>query len=85
MNRCISGKRVYATQQIAEDVLIEAWSRYDYNNNTGPVSVYKCEDCGNYHLTSTGPVNERLAKALAEGKIRQQREARRWEERFKRR
>lgn len=85
MNRCISGKRVYATQQIAEDVLIEAWTRYNYNGNTGPVSVYQCDDCGNYHLTSRGPMNERLAKALGEGKIRQEKEARRWEERFKRR
>jgi hypothetical protein len=83
MSRCISGKRVYASQEIAEDVLIEAWTRYEYNNNTGPISVYKCDDCGNYHLTSRGPMNERLAKALADGKIRQQKEARRWEDRFR--
>ena len=83
MSRCISGKRVYASQEIAEDVLIEAWTRYEYNNNTGTISVYKCDDCGNYHLTSRGPMNERLAKALADGKIRQQKEARRWEDRFR--
>ena len=83
MSRCISGKRVYASQEIAEDVLIEAWTRYEYNNNTGPISVYKCDDCGNYHLTSRGPMNERLAKALADGKIRQQKEARRLEDRFR--
>ena len=84
MSRCISGKRVYASQEIAEDVLIEAWTRYEYSNNTGPVSVYKCDDCGNYHLTSRGPMNERLAKALAEGTIRQQKAARQWEDRFRR-
>jgi hypothetical protein len=28
-------------------------------------------------------MNERLAKALADGKIRQQKEARRWEDRFR--
>jgi hypothetical protein len=83
MNRCISGKRAYPTQQVAEDVLIEAWIRYDYNSNNGPMSVYKCDECGNYHLTSRGPMNERLANALGEGKIQQQKEARRWEERFK--
>ena len=75
---------MYASAEIAEDVLIEAWTRYDYNNSTGPISVYRCDDCGNFHLSSKGPMNEKLARALAEGKIRHQKEARKWEERFRR-
>ena len=85
MERCITGKRVYPTEQIAEEVLIEAWTRYDYKRNEGPVAVYQCDDCGRYHLTSKGPMNEKLASALAEGKIKKQKEARRWEEKFRRR
>lgn len=83
MNKCISGKRVYASQEIAEDVLIEAWTKFDYRGNNGPVSVYQCEDCGRYHLTSKGPMNEKLARALADGKVRQQQEANRWLDKLK--
>lgn len=83
MDRCVSGKRVYASEQIAEQVLIEAWTRYDYKANDGPVAVYQCEDCGQYHLTSSGPMNEKLANALAEGKISKQKEARHWEDKFR--
>lgn len=85
MDRCISGKRVYPSEEIAEGVLIEAWTRYDYKRNEGPIAIYKCDDCGQYHLTSKGPMNENLAKALAEGKINKQKEARYWEEKFRRR
>lgn len=83
MDRCISGKRAYRTKEIAEDVLIESWGRYDYRNGSGPVSVYPCEDCGMYHLTSKGPMNEKLAQALADGRISRQREANQWTDRFR--
>ncbi|MEX2231861.1 MAG: hypothetical protein WD824_06860 [Cyclobacteriaceae bacterium] len=84
MDRCSSGKRMYSSQQVAEDVLIESWTRFDYTANNGPVSVYQCEDCGQFHLTSKGSMNERLSKALAEGGIRRQKEANRWLDKLKR-
>lgn len=85
MDKCISGKRTYHSQEIAEDVLIESWARYDYNGQSGPVSVYRCEDCGHYHLTSKGPMNPKLLEALNDGTIEKQKRARRWEEKLKRR
>ncbi len=84
MNRCISGKRVYPTQETAEEALLAAWTRFDYAAGNGPVAVYQCEDCGNYHLTSRGPMNERLDRALREGTIQRQKEADRWAEKFRR-
>ena len=78
MTRCISGKRGYMTQEIAEDVLIEAHTRYEYRPQGGPIAVYQCEDCGQFHLTSKGPMNERLSRALSEGVISRQKEANRW-------
>ena len=84
MDRCITGKRVYQSEQIAEEVLIEAWTRYNYKTDQGPVAVYKSDDCGQYHLTSRGPMNAKLASALAEGKISKQKQARQWEEKFRR-
>jgi ABC-type ATPase with predicted acetyltransferase domain len=76
---------MYSSQEVAEDALIEAWTRFEYAPNQGPVAVYKCEDCGQYHLTSKGTMNEKLSKALAAGKIQRQKEADRWLDKLKRR
>ena len=83
MASCISGKRMYSSMEIAEDVLIEAWTRYDYAPNNGPIAVYLCEDCGAYHLTSKGTMNEKLSRFIKEGKIDRQKEADRWLNRIK--
>lgn len=85
MEHCVSGKRMYSSQQVAEEVLIEAWTRYEYSEGNGPVAVYKCEDCGQYHLTSRGPMNDKLSAALSGGKIQRQKEADRWLDKIRRR
>jgi len=85
MAACVTGKKMYATREIAEDVLIEARTTYDYAHGSGPVAVYQCEDCRQFHLTSQGPMNEKLAQYLKDGKIDRQKEANRWMEKFKRR
>jgi len=76
---------MYASQRLAEDELIEAWTRYDYPAGTGPIAVYLCEDCGHYHFTSKGPMNEGLQEAIASGRIQRQKEADRWSDKWKRR
>lgn len=81
---CVSGKKMYPSERIAEDALIEAQTNFNYPANSGPVAIYRCEECGEYHLTSRGPMNERLAKQLSEGKIRKQKEANFWMDKLKR-
>jgi hypothetical protein len=83
MITCSTGKKAYTSQQIAEDALLETWSRYNVSLGSGPVTVYRCEDCAMYHLTSKGEMNPRLAKHIAEGKIRRQQEINFWENKFK--
>lgn len=83
MSGCISGKRMYSTREIAEDALIETHTRFDFAADTGPVAVYQCDDCGQFHLTSRGPMSEKLSQALAEGKIQRQKEADRWLDKLK--
>jgi hypothetical protein len=85
MAGCITRKKMYATAELAEDVLIDAWSRYDYPTGEGPVAIYKCDDCGEYHLTSSGEMNPKLALYLKEGKIQLQKEANHWLRRIKKR
>ena len=83
MSKCVSRKKSYASESLAIDALIEARIQFDYAAGYGPVAVYRCEDCGQYHLTSRGPQNEKLTAQLNSGKIQQQKEANRWLEKFK--
>jgi len=79
MLTCNTGKRVYETSEKAETALIDAYGKF----NRGPIAVYKCDDCGYYHFTSRGPMNEKLAAAIASGKIKDQQRANDWLESFK--
>jgi hypothetical protein len=83
MIRCSSHKKVYATKEIAEDALIEAHIQFAYANGSGPISVYQCEDCSYYHLSSKGQLNNKLAEYLKEGKIQKQKEANWWTHKLK--
>lgn len=85
MHTCPTGKRVYLTREVAEEALIGARVNYNYPEGSGPVGVYQCETCGSFHLTSRGPVNERLATYLAEGKIRRMAESEAWLRKLKKR
>ena len=76
---------MYPSQEIAEDALIEARTQFDYKENQGPIGIYLCEDCGYYHLTSQGKMNERLAAQLKDGKIKLQKEANQWMDKLKKR
>ncbi len=84
MKKCISGKRIYHLHQLAEDALIEAHIHFEYKSDGGPIAVYQCDECGDYHLTSRGPMNERLAGLLKDGTIKREKEAGRWQSKFKR-
>lgn len=83
MKKCPTDKRLYLSEQLAEDALIEAHVHFNYRSGSGPVAVYRCEDCGNYHLTSQGPMNTRLSQLLTNGTIKKQKEAARWQGKFK--
>ncbi|HEV8515529.1 MAG TPA: hypothetical protein VGQ59_19735 [Cyclobacteriaceae bacterium] len=82
MLKCPTGKRVYVTEAMAEDALIDAHSRHQYSG-TGPISFYQCEDCGYYHFTSKGEMNKKLAEQIASGKIKRQQEANQWMNKLK--
>lgn len=84
MRKCVTHKRVYESYDSAVHALIDARTRFDYAGDQGPVAVYKCEECGYYHLTSQGKMNDTLEKYIAEGKIKLQKEADRWLDKLKR-
>lgn len=83
MIKCITGKRLYINENLAEDALIEAHINFEYRASSGPVAIYKCDECGNYHLTSHGEMNKRLALQLQSGFIQKQKQAARWQGKWK--
>jgi hypothetical protein len=84
MGKCSSGKRMFTTQAMAEDALIDLWSKNVYIPGRAPIAIYKCDDCGEFHLTSQGTMNEQLSEAIKTGKIKLHQEAKRWEDKWKR-
>jgi hypothetical protein len=85
MKTCVTGKKSYPSQQIAEEALIEAQAHFDYGRASGPIAVYRCEDCGEYHLTSKGTMNEKLVSYIKDGTLNKLKEANRWTTKFKKR
>lgn len=84
MKGCSTGKRIYASQALAEDALLDAHTRSLFLAGQGPIAVYGCERCAGFHLTSKGPMNERLAQALSDGSLTRAREAADWERKWRR-
>ncbi len=80
--KCSSGKRAYLSEALAEDALIDAATRHG-DRSGGPVAVYLCDDCANYHLTSKGQMNARLEQYIRDGKLKLNHEANRWLKKFK--
>jgi hypothetical protein len=84
ISKCISGKRSFESQLLAEDVLIELWSKNNYSDKNAPIAIYKCDDCGQFHLTSREPMNSRLAGYLSGSTFKLDREANKWLDKLKR-
>ncbi|MBX2970476.1 MAG: hypothetical protein KF803_13990 [Cyclobacteriaceae bacterium] len=78
MAGCSSGKRSYVSEAIAVEALIEAHVQFDYGNRSGPIAVYPCDECGQFHLTSTGSINKKLEQFIADGTLQKLRTASKW-------
>lgn len=85
MRTCVTGKRCFVTHELAEEALIGAHVNHSYNKGNGPIGVYACDECGQFHLTSKGEMNKRLAEMLKDGEIQKQKEVNWWEQKFRRR
>jgi hypothetical protein len=83
MKTCSSNKKMYLTEAVAIDALIEAHTQFDFKPNQGPVTIYLCDDCGHYHLTSKGAMNPTLASYIKEGKLKRMKEASQWEKKWR--
>jgi hypothetical protein len=83
MAGCSSGKRSYLSEAVAVEALIEAHVQFDFGKRSGPVAVYQCDECGQFHLTSTGDINKRLEQVISDGTLQKLRIANKWSGKWK--
>lgn len=81
--RCVTGKRQFDSKEQAEEGLIAARSRFVFRDNSGPVAVYQCDDCGDWHLTSKGSQSDLLKDPDIKKSIDEQHEADYWIRKFR--
>tara|TARA_R110000868_G_scaffold259810_2_gene518118 strand:+ start:32 stop:286 length:255 start_codon:yes stop_codon:yes gene_type:complete len=82
---CVTNKKCYETKEIANEALIQNRTRNHHAPNNGPINVYQCHECGNYHFTSKGPSSDILNSEEVKHKIEIGKEASYWEDKYRRR
>lgn len=75
---CVTGKRAYDSKEQAEEALISTRARNGYRDNSGPIAIYQCDDCGLWHFTSQGPESSILKSPEVQKRIKDQYEAEYW-------
>lgn len=73
-------KRSYLSEELAVTALLEVRGRFAMNSS---VTVYSCEECGLWHLTSRGSIHPELAASLQSGEISRRKEADHWERKLR--
>ncbi len=80
---CITGKKSFYSRELAEEALIANRSRFHHDENAGPINIYQCNDCGNFHFTSKGPKSSLLEDESIKKHISLNREAGFWERKLR--
>lgn len=80
---CGSGKRLFESEAIALEALIQNHIVNTYNVGEGPRNVYLCNECGSWHFTSKGETHSFLDDEETMAKIKKERIASHWERKLK--
>ena len=81
--RCPSGKTSYLSRELGIEALIQNHIRFNHREGAGPLNVYECLDCGDFHFTSRPPQAAELSEPITINKIRQEKNAGQWERKFR--
>ncbi|SNS69849.1 hypothetical protein SAMN05421640_0900 [Ekhidna lutea] len=82
-DKCISGKKCFESEELAEEALIQNHIRNNYRGGEGPVNVYQCDNCGYWHFTSKGDKSEKLRDPEVLEFIERERRAFDWERKLR--
>ncbi|MEQ6168584.1 MULTISPECIES: hypothetical protein [unclassified Ekhidna] len=81
--KCSSGKRAFDSVALAEEALIQHHIRNDYKKGEGPINIYECKECGNWHFTSKGIEHELFNDQEIVRRIESERRAFLWEQKLR--
>ena len=76
---CVSGKNAYSSRDLAIEALIQNRIRNFHDDHSGPLNVYECEHCGEWHFTSRKPQADELTDPDVRRRIERERIANDWE------
>ena len=79
MTNCVTGKRCFEAQSLAEEALIQNQIINNYRTNEGPKNVYLCGECGDWHFTSKGDPHPMFEDEVVKQRIKRERLANNWE------
>lgn len=80
---CSTGKSSFDSQELATEALIQNHIRFNHHSGQGPLNVYKCERCDQWHFTSRQPISEVLLDADTQARIRKEKQALEWEQKLR--
>ncbi|NQZ78236.1 MAG: hypothetical protein HRT61_19340 [Ekhidna sp.] len=82
-SNCITGKICYLDEDLALEALIQFYIRNSTQIASGPVNVYHCPECNEWHFTSKDAPNPNLIDKETTRRILEERRAYSWEQKFK--
>ena len=80
---CRSGKTSFESRELAVEGLIQNHIRRLHHSGKGPINVYECEECGNWHFTSRPPIIDELNDPEVIQRIKEEGRAFAWEQKLR--
>lgn len=81
--RCPTGKTAFPSEALALEALIQHHIRHQHRFGAGPLDVYQCPDCSEWHFTSRPPMNACLLDPAVQARIKAEGRAMEWEDKLK--
>ncbi|MEP1095239.1 MAG: hypothetical protein ABJG78_09025 [Cyclobacteriaceae bacterium] len=75
---CVTGKNQYDSEDLAKEALIENRIRNNHRDGSGPINIYQCQDCKDWHFTSNGSEADFLRDPAIIERIKRQRQLFDW-------
>ena len=80
--KCVTGKTVYDSEDLAQEALIQNRIRNNHREGSGPINIYQCKECNQWHFTSKGEVASFLKDPEVAARINNERKMFDWSQRI---
>lgn len=78
--RCVTGKNGYNSEEEALESLIQNHIHKNHRKGAGPVNVYQCKECKEWHFTSKGVLHSLFDDPQVVQRITDEQKKRAWED-----